>query len=271
MFTILKNKAGKILENLIRFAVTIAADECQNTNLKVSLDIKQLWTHLNSPGNKALANEYFTWNHRFVALLEEQNKRAAAERADFIDAHLENSLFAADQMRVIEANRERIVQSGGLITEFGVYQGGTTRNLARIFSGRPIHAFDSFEGLPENWAHAGKGTFGEIAGQVPVLPNNVFVHKGWFEDTLPIWFEENKDQNISLLRIDCDIYSSTKTIFTVLKPLIKKGTWVVFDELIGYRGWKHHEYKALQEFLAETGFEYEYVAFGLTYVMGYLK
>jgi hypothetical protein len=57
----------------------------------------------------------------------------------------------------------------------------------------------------------------------------------------------------------------------VLGSLIKSGTWIVFDELIGYRGWKDHEYKAFMEFQAETGIEFEYVAFGLTYAMGYVK
>jgi hypothetical protein len=99
------------------------------------------------------------------------------------------------------------------------------------------------------------------------MPNNVKLYKGWFDDTLPVWIEQNNDRPISLLRVDCDIYSSTKTIFSVLKPLIQSGTWIVFDELIGYRGWKDHEYKAFMEFIEETNFKYEYIAYGLSYVI----
>ena len=42
---------------------------------------------------------------------------------------------------------------------------------------------------------------------------------------------------------------------------------MVFDELIGYRGWENHEFKAFMEFIDETGFDYAYVAYGLTYVI----
>ena len=73
-----------------------------------------------------------------------------------------------------------------------------------------------------------------------------------------------------MLRVDCDIYSSTRTIFSVLRPLIVPGTWIVFDGFIGYRGWQDHEYKALNEFLAETGYSIEYVAYGLTYAIARL-
>lgn len=40
-----------------------------------------------------------------------------------------------------------------------------------------------------------------------------------------------------------------------------------FDEYIGYRTWEEHEYKAFMEFVDETGFEFEYVAYGLTYTI----
>jgi hypothetical protein len=74
-----------------------------------------------------------------------------------------------------------------------------------------------------------------------------------------------------LMRVDCDIYSSTKTIFTELRELIRPGTWILFDELIGYRGWQEHEYKAFQEFLANTDFNVEWIAHGLTYVLVRLR
>src|SRR3546814_14487011 len=101
------------------------------------------------------------------------------------------------------------------------------------------------------------------------MPENVRLYKGWFDEVLPVWLQGHGDRPISLLRVDCDIYSSTKTIFNVLGSQIQSGTWIVFDELIGYRGWQDHEYKDFKEFKKQPGFTFENVAFGLTYALVY--
>jgi hypothetical protein len=55
---------------------------------------------------------------------------------------------------------------------------------------------------------------------------------------------------IALLHIDCDLYSSTKTIFELLSDRIVPGTVIVFDELVNYPAFKKHEVLAFYEFLA---------------------
>jgi hypothetical protein len=209
-------------------------------------------------------------NHRFIANLVEKNRRAAVDTYDFVDEHMPRAMFAPNQFTVVTSKKDEIIRLQGHILDLGVYKGGSTRALARTFPNNLIHGFDSFEGLPEDWSHARKGSF-DLGGILPDMPKNVRLYKGWFDQTLPVWYRENSGKQISLLRVDCDIYSSTKTIFTVLEPLIKSGTWILFDELIGYRGFRDHEYKAFTEFRAKTGLDFEYVAFGLTYAMGYVK
>jgi hypothetical protein len=262
------------IENFIGKVATIFADKFASSvqpSQAVKIDVKSFVQELASGSLNADLQQFFTWNHRFVALLSEKNRRAAVETYDFVDSVMPFAIFNPNQMAVISSKKEEIISANGHILELGVYKGGSTRALAGIFPDQIIHGFDSFEGLPDDWSHTLKGAFGDVKGILPNMPKNVILYKGWFENTLPIWFEDNKFKQISLLRIDCDIYSSTKTIFTVLKPIIKSGTWIVFDELIGYYGWKAHEYKAFMEFVAETGIEFEYIAFGLTYVMGYIK
>jgi hypothetical protein len=34
----------------------------------------------------------------------------------------------------------------------------------------------------------------------------------------------------------------------------------VFDEYLNYPGWRDHEFRAFQEFVAETGRQYEYLS-----------
>lgn len=261
------------IESLIRRAVGVVADEWKKVQPPegIRIDVRNLVREFSSgPANSELQN-FFIRNHRFVAMLAEKNRRAAAETYDFVDAEMPRAMFVQNQMSVIESRRDEILRLNGNILDLGVFKGGSTRALARIFPNRTIHGFDSFEGLPEDWAGSLKGSFGEVKGILPDMPSNVRLYKGWFDETLPVWRQANNETPISLLRIDCDLYSSTKTIFDVLGPLIKSGAWIVFDELIGYRGWRDHEYKAFMEFKERTGIEFEYIAFGLTYVIGYIK
>lgn len=233
----------------------------------VRIDVPDILHQLSSADSRQRLVHFFTWNHRWVAQLAERNRRAASTTYDFLDAHAPGALFTANQMDVIRSKRDLMMELDGHILDLGVYKGGSTRALARIFEDRHIHGFDSFEGLPEDWSHVLKGDFGEIAGTLPDMPANVTLYRGWFDETLPVWLAHHEDEPISILRVDCDIYSSTKTIFDVLEPSIRPGTWIVFDELIGYRGWQDHEHKAFMEFIDRTGYRFEYVAHGLTYAM----
>ena len=69
---------------------------------------------------------------------------------------------------------------------------------------------------------------------------------------------------ISLLHVDCDLYSSTKTIFDRLNDWIVPGTIIVFDEYFNYSGWELHEFKAFQEFREANRLSYEYIGLAPT-------
>ena len=40
---------------------------------------------------------------------------------------------------------------GGVIAEFGVFNGGSIGWFSKNYNDTPIYGFDSFEGLPEDW------------------------------------------------------------------------------------------------------------------------
>jgi hypothetical protein len=263
------------IEEFLRKATRVANDELSKSagaRPAIKIDVLGALADLSSAQGSGRLQQFLMWNHRFVASLLERNRRAAADTYDFVYEAMPRAMFRANQMEIVEAKATDILRLGGTILDLGVYKGGSTRSLARIFSPHTIHGFDSFEGLPEDWSHVLKGAFGELKGALPDMPENVKLYKGWFEDTLPEWFRQHGDEPISLLRVDCDIYSSTKTIFDVVGSRVQSGTWILFDELIGYHGWRQHEHKAFQEFLAaRPELEFEYVAFGLTYAIGYVK
>lgn len=235
------------------------------------IDVVDVFEQLMRPPANLRVRHYLNWEYRFVELMKERSRRAAQQTYDFIDANMRHALYNMDQFQVIHSKRDDIGAEGTEILDLGVYKGGSTRALARSFPNHRIHGFDSFEGLPEDWSHAMKGQFGELKGALPDMPGNVTLYKGWFDDTLPVWAENNAGKEISLLRVDCDIYSSTKTIFRELGSFLKPGSWICFDELIGYYGWQDHEYKAFIEFLNETKLDCEYIAYGLTYTLVRLK
>lgn len=146
----------------------------------------------------------------------------------------------------------------GLVVEFGVASGRTINHLARLLPGEQVFGFDSFEGLPEVWRTGfGLGTF---AQEPPALRENVTVIKGRFEDTLPR-FVAAQQGPVSLIHVDCDLYSSTRVAFSSLAECIVKGTVIVFDEYFNYPSWRQHEYRAFQEFVTRHQRTYEYMGF----------
>ena len=153
----------------------------------------------------------------------------------------------------------------GLWAEFGVYKGVSSKYLNKIRKEKfpnlknNFHGFDSFEGLPEKWqgTKSKKGKFN--TKKIPKIPGVTF-YKGWFKDTIPEFLKTHK-QNFAFIHIDCDIYSSTVDILKNLKDRIVPGTVILFDELIGYKAWEQHEYKAFMEFVKENNVEFEWIAF----------
>jgi predicted O-methyltransferase YrrM len=90
------------------------------------------------------------------------------------------------------------------------------------------------------------------------VPAHVTLIPGWFEETLPLFLEKH-GEDIALINIDCDIYSSTKTVLDLLSLRIKKGTIIIFDEYIGNLHWEEDEHKAFMESVSKYQWKYEYL------------
>lgn len=146
------------------------------------------------------------------------------------------------------------VNRDGVVLEFGVYTGSSITKIARRFPERRVFGFDSFEGLPEDWRGGfGKGAFG-LGGRMPEVPANVTLVPGWFDATLPAFDASlGPGETVALMHVDCDIYSSTKTIFSALGHRLTDGTVIVFDELFNYPTFEQHEILALFEDLVVPG------------------
>ena len=205
-------------------------------------------------------HKYFAHDVNF-----ELQRLARREAAVYIRRHMPAANMYSDRWRLLQAAVGG-ARPAGLFLEFGVEKGASANFIARLIGAGSepavLHAFDSFEGLPDSWdgTFETRGKF-TLGGKIPRLLANVEIHKGWFENTLPGFRAGHAGSTISLLHIDCDLYSSTRTVFEQLGDLLLPGSIVVFDEYLNYHGWKNHEFKAWQEFVEANQVKYSYRGF----------
>jgi len=184
-------------------------------------------------------------------------RNALAETAEYVEQNMIKTRSFDNKFNLIKYSLD-LAENNGLIMEFGVWK-GTTINFISSNIEKPVYGFDSFEGLPEDWRDEyEKGAF--KMDELPIVNKNVKLIKGWFEDSIPPFISENQEY-CSFIHIDCDLYTSTKTIFNYLADRIKEGTVILFDEFFNYPGWKDGEFKAFMEFVESNEVKFEYVGY----------
>ena len=143
----------------------------------------------------------------------------------------------------------------GLCLEFGVRFGNSLRRL-QAHTDSPWDGFDSFQGLPTNWNEREQGSY-STQGFVPDLGSKIDLHSGWFSQSLPHFMKERKGP-VSIIHIDCDLYTSTREALYLLAPWITKGTILIFDEYFMNPKWEEDEHKAFLEIAAQNHWQFEY-------------
>jgi len=163
----------------------------------------------------------------------------------------------------------------GPIVEFGCRTGFTSRCLAEAIVERNLDAklylYDSFSGLPEISSFIDQsapevreqnvwfdGSMAMPAGTPKAIsdsleeflaPSRFEIVQGYFSDVLPSRLPKEK---ISLVHIDCDLYSSTMEVLNalVVADLLQDGCLLYFDDYNCSRANpKYGERRALIEFL----------------------
>ena len=150
----------------------------------------------------------------------------------------------------------------GLVLEFGVFHGTSIRQIAGMIDSQ-VYGFDSFAGIPECWNDERAGSY-STEGVMPDVPQNVSLHAGWFEHSIPVFRNSeisHRQDPVRFMNIDCDLYSSTKTVLDLFHEQIGPGTVLVFDEFIGNLSWKQDEFKAFHEAAKQYGWKFEVICF----------
>lgn len=163
--------------------------------------------------------------------------------------------------------------------EFGLFRGYTFlqafKHCERLGL-KDIHfyGFDSFQGLPapandldSHGDHFFEGQFACSRDKVManLMENGMQFEKttlieGFYEDSLTEGLRSEHDfKPASVILLDCDYYSSTKTALDWLTPYIADGTIILFDDWFSYgESEELGQQKAFAEFLeTNTGFTSE--------------
>lgn len=157
--------------------------------------------------------------------------------------------FVGLPFRVLELGLDA-ARVDGHVAEFGVFNGRSLRQIAERHTGK-VHGFDSFRGLPEDWTPSVRRGAFDRGGALPSVPANAVLHPGAFADTLPVFAATAGPAR--LWHIDCDLYSSTRTVFDALGASLVVGSVIVFDDYLGYPDARSHEYRAWAEHCAARG------------------
>ena len=214
---------------------------------------------------------------------------AAVRNIDLIHAREQGLMFARDnnipkfqrrslelapnkdmhQHRMLEtAVRHSLQQNSAkgresIVVELGVWRGDTLRRIAEAARGHEVYGFDSFYGLPEDFAGGQfqRGAFSTNGIPPPRLPINVEVRPGWFNTSIKKFVDELKSVNahVSFVHVDCDLYSSAKEALTLLMPVLSPLAVLQFDQFFGYPGWQAGEASAWWDVAKSFSVEFKYI------------
>lgn len=122
----------------------------------------------------------------------------------------------------------------GDAAEVGVYRGGTARLLSEALegSGKTLHLFDTFGGMPETDAGKDKHRAGDFADTSLdavsrfVDSRSARFHQGFFPETA----KGLESARFSIVHVDVDIYHSVKDCCGFFYERLNPGGLVVFDD-----------------------------------------
>jgi hypothetical protein len=187
-----------------------------------------------------------------------KNRIACDQTAAFVIEHMPAIAASPNRFALMDRSLKAAASTKGMYCEFGVAAGESINYIAdKIHC--TIHGFDSFEGNPEDWLPTDpKGAFAQPC--LPKVRSNVKLHKGWFNESLPVWAKNNPGP-IAFMHLDADLYSSTKTVFDILGDRIVPGTVIQFDEYFNYPSWQQNEHRAFQEFVQSRQVKFKWLGY----------
>ncbi len=177
--------------------------------------------------------------------------------------------FFADCIKILQNVKGDKI---GDYLEFGIFNGSSISSMYLTakkldLKSMRFFGFDAFQGLPAGAENEDDGVWKKgfytcsfekmknCLRKKDINPDDIKWVEGWYEDTLnDKTTKELKLDNIGIVFIDCDTYSSSKAVLDFIGPLLKKEAILCFDD------WKLNdldikgmgEYKSFNEFLEKN-------------------
>lgn len=165
--------------------------------------------------------------------------------------NLLNSFYRLDHIYDVLKEFKSTYKGKFSILEFGTADGYSFTKM--LYATKYLHmdervivqAFDSFEGMPaaidlkdqdmianDGWVEGQfRGNYKELEDYCRQRYKNYRIHKGYFEETLTNEFLNSLKTHLPILVwIDCDYYSSARTVFERLIPYLPSGCVIYFDD-----------------------------------------
>lgn len=146
------------------------------------------------------------------------------------------TLLTPAKLRNLKREAERAAQAQGHAAEVGVYRGGSARVIAQALPDRPLHLFDTFQGLPEPdrdldgpFHHAG-----QFAASVPEVactlagmePVEVHYHVGLFPHST-VGLDHLR---FCFVHVDVDLYAPVMDCCGWFHTRMNPGGIIIFDD-----------------------------------------
>lgn len=168
------------------------------------------------------------------------SRRERRGRHDFF-----NTAFKALSFNGIDGDYAEFGSHGALTFSQAFHEATRHNHAAQLW------AFDSFQGLPAaamekdehpKWVASEMATplneFHKLCQLRGIDKNRYHVVPGFFNESLPPLTDSGEPRNICLAYIDCDLYTSTMDVLKFLKPRLKHGMIIAFDD---YYCWSENQ------------------------------
>jgi len=150
--------------------------------------------------------------------------------------------------------RKSLIRTGTWL-EFGVFKGESLKYISEFAGDAKVYGLDSFQGLSEDWVPGAEQ--GAFATTIPDVGPKAELVIGLYNDTLKRF---DPPGPVTFCHVDCDLYSSSKTVLEWLKPRVVPGTVVLFDEIL-VEPYSNGEMRALYETWPDV--KYEWISSGM--------
>jgi O-methyltransferase len=185
-------------------------------------------------------------HHREVVSYDQPERASAIRRVREILADWPTPVMSADEAYMIRGAVLSTAKVDGDLAEVGVFRGTSAKVICEAKGGRPLHLFDTFEGLPPTGHFDSGFQKGQYACSLDSVRDylkdfaNVQLYKGYF----PVTGEPVKSRAFAFVHLDVDLFESTLAALEFFYPRMNPGAILISHDYVAFTGVR----KAFDEF-----------------------